>query len=163
MCDFHCVQATLRHPDSSTARENRDTVFCQMRRAMDLIHFVVKDGVLNSAMEASPPCHKEELDVDRGTFNSCMRNLQHLLELSRVTLGTRAKSNKVPMTSFCGSTCCHRTMRISRIRLKVISLSKAPLEIYSYKFQVVAALGWRNNGFVGEQRDRNQLRSPRRN
>lgn len=79
-------KATLRHPDSSTARENRDTVFCQMRRAMDLIHFVVKDGVLNSAMEASPPCHKEELDVDRGTFNSCMRNLQHLLELSRVTL-----------------------------------------------------------------------------
>ncbi|KAL0279422.1 UNVERIFIED_CONTAM: hypothetical protein PYX00_000987 [Menopon gallinae] len=36
----------LRHPECHYARENRDTVFCQMRRAMDLIHYVVKDGVL---------------------------------------------------------------------------------------------------------------------
>lgn len=42
------LQTCLRHPESTTARENRDTVFCQMRRAMDLIHYVVKDGVLNS-------------------------------------------------------------------------------------------------------------------
>lgn len=33
------------------ARENRDTVFCQMRRAMDLIHYVVKDGVLEVAQD----------------------------------------------------------------------------------------------------------------
>ncbi|XP_042870002.1 alpha-catulin-like [Penaeus japonicus] len=38
----------LRHPECLTSRENRDTVFCQMRRAMDLIHYVVKDGVLDS-------------------------------------------------------------------------------------------------------------------
>ncbi|KRT80186.1 hypothetical protein AMK59_8703, partial [Oryctes borbonicus] len=75
----------LRHPDSSTARENRDTVFCQMRRAMDLIHFVVKDGVLNSG-ENHQPAQKDELDMDRSTVYSCMRNLQHHLELSRVTL-----------------------------------------------------------------------------
>ena len=31
-----------------SSKENRDTVFCQMRRAMDLIHYVVKDGVLDS-------------------------------------------------------------------------------------------------------------------
>ncbi|XP_054166847.1 alpha-catulin-like [Oppia nitens] len=36
----------LRHPDCDTARDNRDTVFLQMRRAMDLIHMVVKDGVI---------------------------------------------------------------------------------------------------------------------
>lgn len=36
----------LRHPDCDSARENRDTVFLQMRRAMDLIHLVVKDGVI---------------------------------------------------------------------------------------------------------------------
>lgn len=44
----------LRHQDSLSARENRDTVFCQMRRAMDLIHYVVKDGVLNCAGMTSP-------------------------------------------------------------------------------------------------------------
>ena len=29
-------------PTSVSARENRDTVFCQMRRALDLIHFIIK-------------------------------------------------------------------------------------------------------------------------
>lgn len=46
-CTF-TLQACLRHPESLTSKENRDTVFCQMRRAMDLIHYVVKDGVLDS-------------------------------------------------------------------------------------------------------------------
>lgn len=45
------LQTCLRHPDCPSARENRDTVFCQMRRAMDLIHYVVKDGVLDSAAQ----------------------------------------------------------------------------------------------------------------
>nr|XP_042908338.1 alpha-catulin [Parasteatoda tepidariorum] len=39
-------KACLRHPDCDTARENRDTVFLQMRRSMDVIHFVVKEGVI---------------------------------------------------------------------------------------------------------------------
>ncbi len=38
-----------RHPDTQSARENRDTVFCQMRRALDLIHFIVKEGVIDSS------------------------------------------------------------------------------------------------------------------
>ena len=38
----------MRHSDCDSALENRDTVFCQMRRAMDLIHYVVKDGVLDN-------------------------------------------------------------------------------------------------------------------
>ncbi|GAB6029512.1 myosin 3 [Chamberlinius hualienensis] len=37
----------LRHMDCQSARENRDTVFCQMRKAVDLIHFVIKDGVMD--------------------------------------------------------------------------------------------------------------------
>jgi hypothetical protein len=40
-------KACLRHPECPSTKENRDTVFCQMRRAMDLIHYVVKDGVLD--------------------------------------------------------------------------------------------------------------------
>jgi len=38
----------LRHPDCTSSRENRDTVFCHMRRAIDLVHYVVKDGILNN-------------------------------------------------------------------------------------------------------------------
>jgi hypothetical protein len=44
-------QTSLRHPECTYSKENRDTVFCQMRRAMDLIHYVVKDGVLESTNE----------------------------------------------------------------------------------------------------------------
>ncbi|KAH0820089.1 hypothetical protein GEV33_002702 [Tenebrio molitor] len=79
----------LRHPDCSSSRENRDTVFCQMRRAMDLIHFVVKDGVLNSGDSSCQPTHGEELESDRGSAYSCMKHLQHLLELNKVTMGKR--------------------------------------------------------------------------
>lgn len=46
-------QTSLRHPECTYSKENRDTVFCQMRRAMDLIHYVVKDGVLESTNERS--------------------------------------------------------------------------------------------------------------
>lgn len=77
----------LRHPESATARENRDTVFCQMRRAMDLIHYVVKDGVLNGVDPAIPSVENDELDSTRGTVYECMKYLQHQLELSRVTMG----------------------------------------------------------------------------
>lgn len=48
MCFFFFVQMCLRHPECRSSQENRDTVFCQMRRAMDLIHYVVKDGVLET-------------------------------------------------------------------------------------------------------------------
>lgn len=44
-------QTCLRHPECAHSKENRDTVFCQMRRAMDLIHYVVKDGILETANE----------------------------------------------------------------------------------------------------------------
>ncbi|XP_053210546.1 alpha-catulin-like isoform X2 [Panonychus citri] len=39
-------KACLRHPDCESAKENRDIVFIEMRRAMDSIHSVIKDSVL---------------------------------------------------------------------------------------------------------------------
>ena len=42
-------KAFQRHPECMSARENRDTVFCQMRRALDLIHYIVKEGVVDGS------------------------------------------------------------------------------------------------------------------
>ncbi|XP_065216469.1 alpha-catulin isoform X2 [Planococcus citri] len=68
----------LRHPDSSTAKENRTTVFCQMRRAIDLIHYVVKDGV----WEGGGATIKDEGQ----TLSEVLRNLDSLIEMTRLTL-----------------------------------------------------------------------------
>lgn len=57
-----------------------------MRRAMDLIHYVVKDGVLNS-VEPSQSLQCEDMEVERSTVYACMRRLQNMLELCRVSLG----------------------------------------------------------------------------
>lgn len=46
-------KACLRHPDCQSARENRDTVFAQMRRAMDTIHVVIKEGIISAAKAAA--------------------------------------------------------------------------------------------------------------
>ena len=45
------TKCCLRHPESASARENRDTVFCQMRRAIDLIHFVIREGISSEQAE----------------------------------------------------------------------------------------------------------------
>ncbi|XP_035218517.1 alpha-catulin-like, partial [Stegodyphus dumicola] len=39
----------FRHPDCEFSRENRDAVFLQMRQAVELIHFVAKDGLISEA------------------------------------------------------------------------------------------------------------------
>lgn len=57
-----------------------------MRRAMDLIHYVVKDGILNS-VDNSQGTQTDELEVERSTVYACMKRLQHSLELCRATLG----------------------------------------------------------------------------
>ena len=46
---FLSAQTCLRHPECTSSRENRDTVFCHMRRAIDLVHYVVKDGILQQS------------------------------------------------------------------------------------------------------------------
>lgn len=59
-----------------------------MRRAMDLIHFVVKDGVLNCTDSSVQSVHREELcENDKGTVYACMRRLQRLLEHSKISMG----------------------------------------------------------------------------
>ncbi|KAL1130353.1 hypothetical protein AAG570_013291, partial [Ranatra chinensis] len=70
----------LRHPDSATCRENRDTVFCQMRRAMDLIHFVVKDGVCEGDLS-------EDWDASK-TVSAAIRQFDSLVEMTRLTFVT---------------------------------------------------------------------------
>ncbi|XP_011309733.1 alpha-catulin isoform X2 [Fopius arisanus] len=81
-------KACLRHPECRSARENRDTIFCQMRRAMDLIHYVVKDGVLNcsesqSCSNSQSPQHQ---DWDSSTVCSALKHFERLVETTRMTL-----------------------------------------------------------------------------
>ncbi len=43
----------VHHSDPAaapSARRNRDTVFCQMRRALDLVHYVAKEAVVDAAV-----------------------------------------------------------------------------------------------------------------
>ncbi|XP_042239855.1 alpha-catulin-like isoform X2 [Homarus americanus] len=90
----------LRHPECLTSRENRDTVFCQMRRAMDLIHYVVKDGVLDSVnaqgevrVNGQSPADspgsliKRQDDWDNNhTMYGAIRHLEDSVEMTRMTL-----------------------------------------------------------------------------
>lgn len=77
----------MRHPECMDSRENRDTVFCQMRRAMDLIHYVVKDGVLyvsdhnRSTSRSGPPLI--DWETERATASSSLRIFSRLVEQSR--------------------------------------------------------------------------------
>ncbi|XP_066937162.1 alpha-catulin isoform X9 [Macrobrachium rosenbergii] len=90
----------LRHPECLTSRENRDTVFCQMRRAMDLIHYVVKDGVLDSVNAQGEPrvngqspaespgtirARQEDWDANH-TMYGALRHLEDSVEMTRMTL-----------------------------------------------------------------------------
>ncbi|XP_072944388.1 alpha-catulin [Epargyreus clarus] len=72
----------LRHPGSASARENRDTVFCQMRRAMDLIHYVVRDGL---------PGHEEHsheaAQWEAGTALGALRGLTSQVRAARARGG----------------------------------------------------------------------------
>ncbi|XP_015177338.1 PREDICTED: alpha-catulin isoform X4 [Polistes dominula] len=78
----------LRHPECPSARENRDTVFCQMRRAMDLIHYVVKDGVLDCSESQSYPNSQnpQQEDWDSSTVCSALKYFERLVETTRMTL-----------------------------------------------------------------------------
>nr|XP_053612647.1 alpha-catulin isoform X4 [Plodia interpunctella] len=75
----------MRHPGSASARENRDTVFCQMRRAMDLIHYVVRDGL---------PGHEEHsheaAQWEAGTALGALRGLTGQVRAARARGGADA-------------------------------------------------------------------------
>ncbi|KAL1427881.1 hypothetical protein MTO96_003212 [Rhipicephalus appendiculatus] len=91
-------KACLRHPECETARENRDTVFLQMRRAMDLVHFVVKDGVIPElACAASSSSEYRRKGARRGswrldefdrcaTVHNAVKMFEDLVETMRMTL-----------------------------------------------------------------------------
>ncbi|XP_053213884.1 alpha-catulin-like isoform X2 [Panonychus citri] len=40
------AKACLRHPDCESAKDNRDTVLIEIRKTIDIIHKIIKDGVL---------------------------------------------------------------------------------------------------------------------
>lgn len=97
----------LRQPDSVHFKENRDTVFCQMRRAMDLIHHVVKDGMVTSSagrrsgrtstINSTTDQSTVEWDTHRGTASSCLRYFARLMESSRPQFNT--VNNAMPKSS----------------------------------------------------------------
>ncbi|KAL7017697.1 hypothetical protein ACKWTF_010490 [Chironomus riparius] len=77
-------KTTLRHPQCTYSKENRDTVFCQMRRAMDLIHYVVKDGVLESTNDRNVSRQQTiEWDAERNTAYTCLKHFSRLVEMAR--------------------------------------------------------------------------------
>lgn len=100
-------QTCLRHPESQTAKENRTTVFCQMRRAIDLIHYVVKNGVwegggntyasngAGGGCNATSGCASNDggcgsanvvVNDEGQTLSEVLRNLDSLVEMTRLTL-----------------------------------------------------------------------------
>lgn len=61
---------------------------------MDLIRHVVKDGVRNS-VDSPHYIETDDLEIERSTVYVCMKRLQNLLELCRVTLGKDLGLNNV--------------------------------------------------------------------
>ncbi|XP_074598311.1 alpha-catenin related isoform X2 [Brevipalpus obovatus] len=80
-------KACLRHPDSSTAKEMRDTVFIEMRRAIDIIHGVVRDGVLPALAAAAATT------VDH-QYRASRRNHRNQAHVSRYTCSSSDSSNR---------------------------------------------------------------------
>ncbi|XP_075971719.1 alpha-catenin related isoform X7 [Anticarsia gemmatalis] len=85
----------LRHPGSASARENRDTVFCQMRRAMDLIHYVVRDGLPgheehSHEMKPFSDSHEQAAQWEAGTALGALRGLTGQVRTARARGGADA-------------------------------------------------------------------------
>ncbi|CAG0885352.1 unnamed protein product [Darwinula stevensoni] len=89
-------KACLRLPGCTSAQENRDTVFCQMRRAMDMIHYTVKEGILDSSSQSSQSSaagetcvstvpSQEDWDAYK-TLSAAMRRFEEGLEMTRLTM-----------------------------------------------------------------------------
>lgn len=88
----------MRHPECMDSRENRDTVFCQMRRAMDLIHYVVKDGVLHAGDHHRSSSRGQSIDweTERATASSSLRIFSRLMEHSRPRFEIPAPIASIP-------------------------------------------------------------------
>ncbi|XP_071044546.1 alpha-catulin isoform X2 [Parasteatoda tepidariorum] len=88
----------FRHPECTFSRENRDAVFLQMRQAIEIIHFVAKDGILadhpnelqanqnNRAHNAiSVLLCTEELEQCTSLYNA-IKHYEDIVEITRMTL-----------------------------------------------------------------------------
>lgn len=106
-------KTSLRHPECIHSKENRDTVFCQMRRAMDLIHYVIKDGILAASQNDRRNRLQQQTmdwDTERGTASSCLRVFARLMESSRPRFsssGTSILSTSKPTVKDISSTGMH--------------------------------------------------------
>lgn len=70
----------LLHSECTITKENRDTIFCQIRRAMDLIHFVVKDRIIENTTSCLPHPDTQINDwVNRETLYFALINFTRLL------------------------------------------------------------------------------------
>lgn len=101
-------KTSLRHPECMHSKENRDTVFCQMRRAMDLIHYVIKDSILAASQnDRRSRLQQMDWDTERGTASSCLRVFARLMENSRPRFsasGTSILSTSKPTLKDISST-----------------------------------------------------------
>lgn len=109
-------KTSLRHPECIHSKENRDTVFCQMRRAMDLVHYVIKDSICAASQSdrRSRLQQQEEWDTERGTASSCLRVFARLMESSRPRLsasGTSILNSSKPTPKDISSTGTKEKMR----------------------------------------------------
>ncbi|XP_055840139.1 alpha-catulin isoform X1 [Episyrphus balteatus] len=92
---FTSSKTCLRHLECPIAKENRDTVFCHMRSAIDLIHFVVKDSV-NECMSIKYSPNRSQARVwesDTNTAHSAIINFVRLLEICRLHHKNKCKTS----------------------------------------------------------------------
>ena len=88
-----------RHPQCPSARENRDTVFCQMRRALDLIHYIIKEGVMDctskfgldgvsGSLTASllTACDEQDSESTASTVLRAIKYFQDSVEIMRMSI-----------------------------------------------------------------------------
>ncbi|XP_064646308.1 alpha-catulin-like isoform X1 [Lineus longissimus] len=81
----------LRHPECEAAKRNRDSVFTQMRYAMDLVHHVVTDTAPISN-DISPTLTAVNGDSGIGlahshtTVSKCLKDFDDLVEVTRMTM-----------------------------------------------------------------------------
>ncbi|XP_068145920.1 alpha-catulin [Drosophila tropicalis] len=71
---------SLIHSDCVIVKENRDTVFCQIRRAMDLIHFVVKDSIFDSAKHMSFEKQRSNPNYENESIYTTIKRIVNLIK-----------------------------------------------------------------------------------
>ncbi|OWF56469.1 alpha-catulin-like [Mizuhopecten yessoensis] len=92
----------LRHPDCDTARLNREGVFVQMRRALEMIHYIVTEGGTGQVNGHSCSLNNGDsgicLDNAHHSTSRAVREFEDLVEMTRVT-GLTSSSSPDKLTS----------------------------------------------------------------